>query len=173
MTSSFLPNVSKANTINPSSASVVAQVTALGSMTMQELRALWDEFYDEPPPNYRRAYIERRLAYQLQVRAQPPEVHDLIADNKRRIQEIIEYQKRPSSKKLKLTPGTILTRLYEGRDHQVVVQADDNFEYQGRRYKSLSKIAREITGTQWSGPLFFGLRRATTKAKNRDKKHSD
>ena len=52
----------------------------------------------------------------------------------------------------------MLTREYRGVEHHVAVAQDGQYEYQGRRYPSLSMIAREITGTRWSGPLFFGLK---------------
>jgi hypothetical protein len=59
---------------------------------------------------------------------------------------------------LSLAPGTRLLREWQGRTHQVTVLAS-GFEWNGVRYRSLSAIARSITGTAWSGPLFFGLRR--------------
>ncbi|MES2288437.1 MAG: DUF2924 domain-containing protein [Pseudomonadota bacterium] len=57
-----------------------------------------------------------------------------------------------------LKPGTRLSRVWHGRSYNVTVLEDDAFDYQGRRYTSLSTIAREITGVTWSGPRFFGLR---------------
>ncbi len=59
----------------------------------------------------------------------------------------------------RLRPGTRLIREWGGAVHQVIV-GEDGFDYRGARYASLSRIAREITGTRWSGPLFFGLRKA-------------
>jgi hypothetical protein len=56
-----------------------------------------------------------------------------------------------------LKPGTRLVREWRGRTHEVLV-LDDGFAWQGRHYRSLSAIARKITGTAWSGPLFFGLK---------------
>ena len=56
-----------------------------------------------------------------------------------------------------LKPGTRLMREWRGRNHEVLV-LDDGFSWQGTHYRSLSAIARQITGTAWSGPLFFGLR---------------
>jgi hypothetical protein len=56
-----------------------------------------------------------------------------------------------------LTPGTRLLRQWQGRTYEVLV-LDDGFFWQGTRYRSLSAIARQITGTAWSGPLFFGLK---------------
>ena len=57
----------------------------------------------------------------------------------------------------RLLAGTRLVREWKGVGHEVTV-VDGGFEYQGRRYRSLSAIARAITGTRWNGPLFFGLR---------------
>lgn len=54
--------------------------------------------------------------------------------------------------------GTVLTREYKGVEYRVVATADGQYEFQGRTFASLSMIAREITGTRWSGPLFFGLK---------------
>ena len=61
--------------------------------------------------------------------------------------------------------GSVLIRHYQEVEHRVVVEADGQYEYEGSRYTSLSAIAREITGTRWSGPLFFGV-----KQKQPDKK---
>lgn len=58
---------------------------------------------------------------------------------------------------VQVVPGTVLVREFDRREHRVTAQADGTFEYEGRRYKSLSAVARHITGTQWSGPLFFGI----------------
>jgi hypothetical protein len=63
----------------------------------------------------------------------------------------------------------VLTRECRGVEHHVAVAQDGQYEYQGRRYPSLSMIAREITGTRWSGPLFFGLKGAA-KSKTKHKK---
>jgi hypothetical protein len=60
---------------------------------------------------------------------------------------------------IRLKPGTKLVREWHGQVHTVDV-LEDGFIYQGERYRSLTRIARRITGTPWSGPLFFGIRRA-------------
>jgi hypothetical protein len=62
-----------------------------------------------------------------------------------------------SAKKTQPRPGTVLVREWHGSKHQVSV-LKDGFLYPSKRYGSLSQIARTITGTQWSGPLFFGLK---------------
>ena len=56
------------------------------------------------------------------------------------------------------TPGTLFTREYHGKVHQVIATADGQYEFEGRPYRSLSMIAREITSSRWSGPVFFGLK---------------
>lgn len=61
--------------------------------------------------------------------------------------------------------GTVLTREYQGVEHRITVTLDGQYDFEGRLYPSLSMIAREITGTRWSGPLFFGLK-ASAKRKN-------
>ncbi len=100
------------------------------------------------------------LAYKLQEQAYgglKPEV-------KRRLRELAAGLHRDSKKTaaqrrdpLRIKPGTRLIRQWEGQTHHVTV-GEAGFEYNGERYKSLSAIARLITGTRWSGPLFFGLK---------------
>jgi len=65
---------------------------------------------------------------------------------------------RPTASSVQAGAGTRLVREWQGRMHQVTVH-DQGFEYQGTRYRSLTAIARVITGTPWSGPAFFGLRK--------------
>ena len=65
---------------------------------------------------------------------------------------------------VRLKPGTTLVREWHGRTHTVLVLADGGFEHEGRRYPSLTRLARAITGAHWSGPRFFGLRRGTRSA---------
>jgi hypothetical protein len=69
---------------------------------------------------------------------------------------------------LRLAPGTVLAREYRGVEYRVVVTADGRFDFKGQPFQSLSVIAREITGTRWSGPVFFGLKaRAAAKSSRR------
>ena len=63
----------------------------------------------------------------------------------------------------KLTPGTRLVRDWRGQGHTVIV-LEDGFEYDGKHWKSLTAIAKAITGNQWNGPLFFGLAERKKKA---------
>lgn len=66
---------------------------------------------------------------------------------------------------IRIVPGTVLVREHANREHRVITLADGGFEYEGKRFKSLSAVARQITGTQWSGPVFFGLIKTERRAK--------
>ncbi|HEV2464484.1 MAG TPA: DUF2924 domain-containing protein, partial [Acidobacteriaceae bacterium] len=83
---------------------------------------------------------------------------------KRRLRELADSfksePKRASAKlaaQFRIKPGTRLIRQWQGETHHVTV-CDQGFEYNGQKYSSLSEIARLITGTRWSGPLFFGIK---------------
>lgn len=101
-----------------------------------------------------------RIAYKLQEDA----LGGLSPDMKRRLTHIgakhSKIKARRQTREIHLAPGTVLVREWGNRDHQVTVTAAGTFDYEGRHFKSLSAVARHISGTQWSGPLFFGLRRA-------------
>jgi hypothetical protein len=141
--------------------SVLARVAALKTTSTPELKQQWRDLFGKEPPPFNRRYIESRLAYRIQELA----YGDLKPETLRRLRELgeqldggrIDVRKRRVDDRL-LT-GTRLIREWQGVEHTVTVLAD-GFEYQGRPYKSLSAVARAITGTQWNGPLFFGLRRA-------------
>ena len=150
--------------------STLSQIMQLESMTMKELLVMWQEFNPTPPPVRARSYIERRLAYTLQVHALSSQEKKIVAKNTQRIKEIKTYALNKSKNKQGTyipIPGTILKRLYNDLEYEVIVRSDGQFEFQERLYKSLSKIAKEITGTHWSGPLFFGLRKPNTPSKKK------
>jgi hypothetical protein len=138
--------------------SVVAQLAALKKMPIQELKAAWRALLKAEPPPYNRGFLESRLAYRIQELAygglKPETVRRLDALAKR--QEPGRARKRqPNEQPI---AGTRLIREWQGVEHCVTV-CIDGYEYQGRRYKSLSAIACSITGTRWNGWLFFGLKR--------------
>lgn len=144
------------------SPSVLAQITRLPTLTIQEIRILWKKLYKSEAPTHNRRFLEKRLAYKLQEIEFARTHRDLLERNQRRIDAIIKTGQKPLRDRVPLpVPGTVLTRIYQDREHIVTVTPDHQFEYEGRTYKSLSPIAREITGTRWSGPLFFGLRKET------------
>ncbi len=139
--------------------SVVARIVQLPELPMGDIKSLWKELFRADTPTHNRQFLERRIAYRLQEIEFRKVDRNLIDRNKRRIQQIIDTGKNKAlSAKTRLMPGTVLTREYQGHEYRVMAIADYQFEFEGRLYSSLSRIAREITGTQWSGPVFFGLK---------------
>jgi hypothetical protein len=140
-------------------ASVVAQLAALKATSTPDLKKKWRELFASDPPPYNRRFLESRLAYRLQELA----YGGLSADTVRRLEAIAADLPAKGSKPAKQAPdhrpvaGTRLIREWKGVEHQVTVR-DADFEYQGRPYKSLSAVARAITGTRWNGLVFFGLK---------------
>lgn len=151
----------KASPVPPTPPSVVARIARLPSLSMEEMRALWRELFGPDHSTSNRQHMERRIAYKLQEIEFRKVDPNLLERNKRRIKALLETGKvRKLDRDIRLLPGTVLTREYQGVEHRVTVAQDGQYEFEGRRYPSLSRIAREITGTRWSGPLFFGVKAA-------------
>jgi hypothetical protein len=139
--------------------SVLAQLAALPEKTPAELKQLWRDLYDREPPSGNKPFLIKRLAYRIQelaygglsARAEA-KLNVLVEEEDRRVKGLPVVRKgdRPIA-------GTRLIRQWQGVEHCVTV-LDDGFEYQGAKYRSLSAIARAITGTRWNGPAYFGLR---------------
>ena len=138
---------------------VLARLAALKTTPTPKLKEQWRQLFESEPPAFNRRYLESRLAYRIQELA----YGGLKPETVRRLENLgeeldggrVEVRKRPANDRP--IAGTRLIREYQGVEHSVTVR-DDDFEYQGRPYKSLSAIARAITGTPWSGPVFFGLK---------------
>lgn len=144
--------------------SVTAQIVQLPELAMANIKALWKDLFKSSTPTHNRQFLERRIAYQLQLNEFRKLDAPLHARNQRRIQEIIDSGKnRKLDRDIRLMPGTALTREYQGKEYRVTSTMDGQYEYEGRIYASLSKIAREITGTAWSGPVFFGVKTYASK----------
>jgi hypothetical protein len=141
--------------------SVIAQIAALPKLTIEELRALWRNHFPKANANHHRAFLEKRLTHRLQELEfrKHPEGRNMLDRNQRKIDALIELGRtRRRGPQIALTPGTLLTREFHDVEHQVLVGMDGSFEYRGKPYSSLSKIASEITGCVVSGPMFFGLK---------------
>ena len=135
----------------------IAQIAQLPSLPMDSLWALWDEVFDRRPGHHHRTYLESRIAYKLQERA----FGGLSGHLRIKLVKIGETGDIPGHKRRAesdLSAGTTLVREYDGVTYRVKVMDDGRFDLNGRPFKSLSKVAREITGTVYSGPVFFGLR---------------
>ena len=139
-------------------ANVSEQIGKLHALTRQQLLDMWQQLYHRAAPNgLRREWVVPFLAYRMQENAygglQPSTRAELrrIARSLNRSAASTELILRP-----RIKPGTHLRREWGGETREVVVTRS-GYEYRGARYRSLSAIARQITGTRWSGPVFFGL----------------
>jgi hypothetical protein len=140
--------------------SVAGALAALHTLKTQELRDEWCKLHGaEPPKRLSRDLLLRAIAHQIQQR-----VHGALSlVTKRRLAALtVELEARGAARfdpGAILKPGTRLVREWHGRTHSVVVLENGAFEYQGQRYRSLTRIAGLITGVHWSGPVFFGLKK--------------
>ena len=144
---------------------ISAEIAALAVFGINDLKSRWRELYDtEPPPRISRELLTRAIAYRLQER----EFGGLAPATRRlleRVADDLSSHRARLSHARKAAPGTLLIREWRGKAHQVTVH-DDAVVYRGKRYGSLSEVARLITGTRWSGPLFFGLRKPLGEARH-------
>jgi hypothetical protein len=136
---------------------VLARIAALKARSTPELHDMWRELFYKQPPALGRRYLEDRLAYRLQ------ELHfGGLSDRARRRLDALADQLEPKAARRRdagrPVAGTQLRRHWKNVEHVVTVREHD-FEYEGRPYRSLSAIAREIAKSRWNGWAFFGLRR--------------
>ena len=145
--------------------SVLAELAALKTMPTPALKQKWRELFDREPPPYNRRFLESRLAYRIQELA----YGGLRRETIERLEALGEQldggniTRRRIRTDLRPMVGTRLIREWKGVEYVVTVR-DDDFEFDGRPYKSLSSIARAITGTRWNGWAFFGLKNSRGKA---------
>jgi len=147
-----------ATLVSKSTAELEAKLTALTVMDGDGLRAEWRRLYrSHPPMHIRRDLLTLAIAWKLQEKV----YGGLTAAQKRRLAGIgEEFRKNgdlSAGPAIRLKPGLRLVREWRGETHTVLV-LEEGFEWNGECRRSLSAIAREITGTRWSGPLFFGLK---------------
>jgi hypothetical protein len=146
----------KSNPSQVKSIDLSGEITALLTQGPEQLRQRWRVLYGtEPPTRISEDLLRRAIAYRLQERAHG----GLKPSTRRLLRRITEDARRSRSAPLvrKIRPGAVLIREWRGRSHQVTV-LEDGVLYRGKRHRSLSEVARKITGSRWSGPLFFGLK---------------
>ena len=154
--------------------SVLAQLADLERLSLASLKNRWRALFGNDPPAYGRQFLRRRLAYRIQELA----FGGLSEDARTQMEALVpsvasqgneSAPSRTKQRRIKpglAPPGTRLIREFREKRYEVVV-GEKGFEFEGRRYRPLSAIAREITGTQWNGPAFFGLREKSAKESNR------
>jgi hypothetical protein len=160
MTLSFEPQKQK---------TILKQVATLQRMGHEQLKDMWRTLYGTEPPAFTAEFLKKRLIFRIQELA----FGGISQAMKDRMNEVLdeygydEIGARPKKFKRQQdapVPGTRLIREWHGEMYEVVVMRG-GYNYMGRTYKSLSSIARAITGTQWNGCAFFGLR---SKAKKQE-----
>ena len=145
--------------------SALADVAALGDMPYRELAQRYVSLFGRKPPAPNRKQVVARLAYRIQELAMGGLSQDARDQLDRIYAEHGASDKPAGSRKDVPVPGTRLIREWRGKRHEIVC-IRGGFEYAGKTHRSLSPIAKIITGTQWNGPNFFGLRRKTKEKAN-------
>lgn len=135
---------------------LTAEIDRLEAQPLDQLRDEWRGRFQTPPPNrLSRDILIRGITYRLQEKA----LGGLSKAVIRKVHQPPASKASPTSPRqprLTLKPGTRLVRDWHGVTHTVII-LDNGVEWRGQRYRSLSVVAREITGAHWSGPRFFGL----------------
>jgi hypothetical protein len=137
---------------------IEAQLDSMTNLNRSELQRLWRDSYGSDPPEKISVLLMRQaIAHRLQIK----HLGGLDFSTRRTLKRVLEDPNSPHSDirpvRTNVTNGTVLVREWHGNTHQVTV-TENGVLYRERLFRSLSEVAREITGTRWSGPLFFGLR---------------
>lgn len=138
---------------------VLVRLATLKAMSVRDLKAEWEKLFGSAAPNNSRTFLEMRIAYRIQELTyggpdrETRRMLDLLADEV----EGVARRKNQIADPRNPVVGTRLIREWDGVEQTVIV-LKDGFDWQGRKFKSLSAVARAITGTRWNGYRFFGLR---------------
>ena len=147
---------------------IEAELAALGNMNAPDLRKEWARLYrSQPPKKLSRNLLQLGVAWKLQERA----FGGLSGVTKRQIEDlsrtIAATADLAKARTVSLRPGARLIRDWNGETHEILV-VEDGFQWRGKIWRSMSMIAREMTGTHWSGPRFFGIGKAKAVGSIRD-----
>jgi hypothetical protein len=156
-------------------ASITREIEKLSDLTVNELREKWVEVWNEPCRSRNKDYLRKRIAWRIQARA----FGGLSERALRRAEELADEtllrvlppRKAPATKSPGDTinegfvienptipmPGSVITKKYQGRKLVVTVE-ENGFKYKGQIYRSLSAVAKAVTGTHWNGRAFFGFK---------------
>ena len=134
----------------PAASDLEAELARIAGMNINELRSLWREREGkEAPSGFSKDLLARALAYAVQ--------EEQFGGISKEVKKLLAHPDAQAEPPRRIKAGSVIVREYAGARHEVFVVAD-GFSWQGRTYLSLSAIAKEITGTRWNGPRFFGLR---------------
>lgn len=133
------------------SAAVEAKLAALDTMSSAELKDAWRQTVATPLPRVSPSLLRLALAWEIQAKA----YGGLSRDTSRKLDQIARGQTRTAS----VSAGMRLVREWQGVAYVVTIGDDNVIRWNERSWGSLSEVARAITGTRWSGPAFFGLKK--------------
>ena len=155
----------KPRTVGCGSEDLARDVASLPALDTAALRERWKALFGaDPSPRVGRSLLVSAISYRIQERA----LGGLKPATQRLLDRIVEGRSEAALERIpkrRANAGTLLIREWRGVSHRVTV-LDNDVVYRKRRYKSLSEVARAITGARWSGPLFFGLKRRAKEAAN-------
>ena len=141
--------------------SLATELARLPHLDRKELADKWRTLYGtEPPHKIGSKFLIYAIAYQLQETAYgglKPATHRYLT----KVAAVASARQNISHPPTLIKAGTRLLREWHGVMHEVII-LENGVECAGKRYRSLSEVARTITGTQWSGPLFFGIKKRST-----------
>ena len=132
-------------------ASVDDQLAALATTSPAQLRSTWQLLTGGPVPRVSPSMLRLALAWEIQAKA--------YGGLSRATQQKLDQHRRGKTRTSAAQPGMRLVREWNGRANVVLVGDDNVIRWDGREWSSLSEVARAITGTRWSGPAFFGLKK--------------
>ena len=132
-------------------ANLDGQLAALATMSSAQLRTLWTGLTASPVPRVSPRMLRLALAWELQAKA--------LGGLSRLTRQKLDQLARGATRTEPARPGTRLVREWQGKAHIVTIGEDGAIRWNEREWNSLSEVARAITGTRWSGPAFFGLKR--------------
>ncbi len=131
-------------------------IADLENATIPELKKVWEEYFKTTPEQNSKPFLIRRIAYRVQEIKYGGLKPSILNELKRDCGKIIKENKLRTPEQ-SLRPGVVLTKVYKGVEFRVKV-ATNGFELNGMIYNSLTQVAKVISGSKTSGPLFFGLK---------------
>jgi hypothetical protein len=153
--------------------SVLRQIAELQHLSYEELKKRWEMLYGGAPPAYNKTFIIKRLAYRIQelaygglseqAQAKMRKALDAYGFDENGCDRTTRQTRREKMRRQEMpVSGTRLVRNWNGKRYEVIV-VPGGFEYEGKKYRSLTAVTKAITGTHWNGKAFFGFRNDTAK----------
>ncbi|MEM7781509.1 MAG: DUF2924 domain-containing protein [Pseudomonadota bacterium] len=126
------------------------ELAAVEAMPLAQLRETWSKHLEKPVPKASAAMLRLALAWELQAQ--------VLGGHSRKTIQALEQTARGNTRTRGVQPGMRLTREWNGALYTVTIDNEGDIRWNDQTWKSLSAVARAITGTRWSGPAFFGLK---------------